>query len=199
MPRTLKSTILTLSILSLLAIPSVASAHTGHTHGDSSLTNGLSHPISGLDHLLAMIGVGLWASQIGGRAKWIVPLAFVGSMVLGGVLQWAGVNVPQVEAGIAASVLILGLLIATTTKLPTWAAGAIVGLFAICHGAAHATEFTGSSAIAYSVGFGLSTIALHAVGMGLGVVATQGKSTLVPRLAGGAIAVCGVLIFTDAL
>jgi urease accessory protein len=183
--------------LTLLATSGVASAHVGHPH--QSFADGAVHPVTGLDHILAMIGVGLWAAQLGGRAKWIVPAAFVGSMVIGGIVQWMGVNIPQVETGIATSVLVLGLLIATSFKLPIWAASTVVGLFAICHGAAHAGEFEGSSAVLYSVGFVIATAMLHAVGIALGLMMSKAKADAFVRVAGGAMAACAVLIFTGVL
>lgn len=189
--------IVPLAALIVLANTQMASAHVGHPH--SGFADGVLHPITGLDHILAMVGVGLWASQIGGRARWIVPAAFVGSMVLGGVLQRMGVNIPQVETGIATSVLVIGLLIAAAAKLPIWAASVIVGLFALCHGAAHATEFEGSSAVLYSIGFILATTALHAAGIALGIMANKARGPLFVRFAGGAMAACAVLIFTGVL
>src|ERR1035437_488964 len=126
-----------LILLALVFIPSLAQAHPGHNPG---WANGLLHPVSGLDHICAMIAVGLWAAQRSGRAIWIVPLTFVSVMALGGLLGMNGVRVPLVEQGIAASVLVLGLLIAAAVRLPLAASVLVVGIFAVFHGYAHGAE-----------------------------------------------------------
>jgi urease accessory protein len=129
---------------------------------------GFVHPFTGLDHLLAMIAVGLWAAQLGGRWTWAVPLAFVGSMALGGALGFGGVELPFVEPMIAASVLVLGLLVAMRVQL-RWSGLALVGVFALFHGSAHAVEMPGDAArIVYVAGFALATALLHAAGVELG-------------------------------
>lgn len=131
---------------------------------------GFVHPFTGVDHLLAMVAVGVWAAQLGGRWVWAVPLAFVGSMALGGVLGFAGIRLPFVEPMIAASVLVLGLLIAMRVQL-RWSGLALVGVFALFHGIAHATEMPGdASKIVYAAGFVLATALLHAAGVGLGML-----------------------------
>jgi urease accessory protein len=130
---------------------------------------GFVHPFTGLDHLLAMLAVGLWAAQLGGRWTWAVPLAFVGSMLLGGALGFAGVTLPYVEPMIAASVLVLGLLVSLKVRL-RWSGVALVGVFALFHGIAHATEMPPEmSRIVYAGGFVLATALLHAAGVGLGL------------------------------
>ena len=131
---------------------------------------GFVHPFTGLDHLLAMLAVGLWAAQLGGRWIWAVPLAFVGSMALGGALGFAGVRLPFVEPMIAASVLVLGLLVAMRVQL-RWSALALVGVFAVFHGIAHAIEMPPEGLrIVYVGGFVLATALLHAAGVGLGLL-----------------------------
>src|SRR5215467_3063695 len=122
----------TLSLFTLcaaiLAAPSFAQAHVG-IGGTSGFLNGLAHPATGLDHICAMLAVGLWAAQRGGRAIWLVPLAFVSVMTIGGVLGMLAINIPFVEQGIVASVLVLGVLIAAAVRLPLVVSVLIVGLF----------------------------------------------------------------------
>ena len=128
-----------LTLAAALAVVPWASAHPGHD-GDHDFnwdfSGGLVHPLSGLDHLLAMIAVGLWAAQLGGRARWLVPAAFVGVMALGAALGHAGMNFSGMEQAIAASVLVLGLLVARSVRLPVAAGMALVGVFALFHGLA---------------------------------------------------------------
>jgi urease accessory protein len=131
---------------------------------------GFVHPFTGLDHLLAMIAVGLWAAQLGGRWTWAVPLAFVGSMALGGALGFGGVKLPFAEPMIAASVLVLGLLVALRVQLRV-SGLVLVGVFALFHGIAHAAEMPPEvSRIVYAGGFVLATALLHAAGVGLGLL-----------------------------
>ncbi len=185
---------LALPLAALLALPAVAHAHTGvgDTHGFS---HGLSHPLFGLDHELAMIAVGLWAAQVGGRALWAVPATFVSIMALGGAMGMMHVPVPFIEPGIAASVLILGLLIAFAVRLPLAASIPLVGLFAVFHGHAHGAEMPeDASGIAYAVGFMLATATLHVVGIGFGMTIQRFTAAPLIRFAGAAIAVAGVYI-----
>ncbi len=159
--------VLSLSLVFLL--PSLAQAHPGipgHTHG---FDNGLFHPLTGLDHICAMIAVGLWAAQRGGRALWLVPLTFVSVMAFGGALGMSGIALPFVETGIVASVLILGVLIAAAVRLPLMASAAMVGLFALFHGFAHGAEMPDTaSGLVYGIGFIAATAILHLCGIGLG-------------------------------
>src|SRR5438552_13637461 len=122
-----------------LWLPSWAYAHVG-PGGSSGFLRGFSHPLTGLDHIVAMVAVGLWAAQRGGRSIWLVPVTFVIVMALGGVLGAAGIALPWVERGIIASVLVLGVLIAAAVRLPLAAATLLVGLFALFHGHAHGAE-----------------------------------------------------------
>jgi len=147
----------------LFLLPSIAWGHPADAAG-------FVHPFTGLDHLLAMLAVGLWAAQLGGRWTWAVPLAFVGSMALGGALGFAGLKLPMVEPMVAASVMVLGLLVAMKVRL-RWSGLALVGAFALFHGIAHAGEMPlEASTIVYVVGFVLSTALLHAAGVGLGML-----------------------------
>jgi urease accessory protein len=176
-------------------MPMLAGAHPFHGVANG-FAGGFTHPLSGLDHILAMVAVGLWAAQLGGRSRWMVPAAFVSLMVVGGALGMAGVHVPAVESGIAASVLVLGLLIAGAVRLPMFAGMALVGLFAIFHGHAHGTEIpAAASGFTYAVGFVLATIALHGCGIALGLLAQKRMATPALRFAGAAIAVVGVCMW----
>ncbi|WP_236461580.1 HupE/UreJ family protein, partial [Pseudomonas syringae] len=123
-----------LGALALLLVPTLALAHPGH--GDNGLIAGISHPLGGLDHLLAMLAVGLWAAQQQGAARWALPCTFVGTMLIGGVLGFEGLNLPALESGIAASVLALGLAVALAVRPPLALAVAATALFALFHGVA---------------------------------------------------------------
>ena len=160
---------LALAAILLLSFSSSAFAHPGlgHVHG---YLDGLSHPLSGLDHILAMIAVGLLAARIGGRALWLVPSAFIAMMALGGAIGMAGLALPYVEIAIAASVLVLGLATIFSASLPLTAAAALAGFFAIFHGQAHGIEMpAAASALTYGLGFITATLLLHTVGIGLGL------------------------------
>ena len=160
-------------------------------HG--SLMAGLSHPLSGADHVLAMVAVGLWASQIGGRALLAVPAAFVGTMALGFLLAVSGMDIPFVEPAILASVIGLGLLVATAARLPVAASAAVVGLFALFHGHAHGGELGAAGAIQFGLGFLFATAALHAAGVGLGIALCR-LGPVVTRLLGAATALGGAAL-----
>jgi urease accessory protein len=185
------SFVLTLATAALLGAPG-AEAHLVGEHG-AGFGAGVLHPLSGLDHLLAMIAVGIWAAQLGGRALWAVPGAFVGCMVVGGVLAVTGISMPLVEPGILGSVLLFGLLIATTTRVPTALGMAIVGLFALFHGHAHGTELPeAANPAAYALGFVLATSFLHAVGLGLAFMIGRVAPKPALRVIGSGIAAAGL-------
>lgn len=162
-------------------------------HG--SLMAGLSHPLFGLDHILVMVAVGLWAVQIGGRALWAVPAAFVTMMAIGFGLAVAGVSLPFVEPVILASVVALGLLVAMAVRLDTSASAAIVAVFALFHGHAHGGELGAAGALPFAVGFVIATALLHVAGiaLGLGIGRIAGGRTLA-RILGGATALAGVAL-----
>lgn len=160
-------------------------------HG--SLMAGVSHPLFGADHILAMVAVGLWASQIGGRALLAVPAAFVATMALGFALAVGGVGLPFVEPAILASVIGLGLLVAAAVRLPVAASAAVVGLFALFHGHAHGGELGSAGALQFGLGFVLSTALLHAAGVGLGVALSRLRPQ-VTRLLGVATVFGGAAI-----
>ena len=179
--------------LALLALPGMAQAHIG-LHADGTLA-GLGHPFSGLDHILAMVAVGFWASTLGGNARLIVPSAFVAVMALGGVLGIYGIGLPMVETGIAVTVAVLGLLVAFEIKVPTSVAAVIVGLCALFHGHAHGTELPGmSSAAGYVAGFTAATIVLHLIGIGLASMRFGRVGQIAGRFAGAAVALAGAAL-----
>ena len=183
----------TVTLAAFLSLAGFAQAHPGH--GGGGFASGFAHPLHGLDHLLAMLAVGLWAAQLGGRAWWAVPACFVGVMACGGALGMMGVGLPFAEQGIAASVLILGLLIAAAVRLPLAAGVALVGLFALCHGYAHGAEMPETAAGAvYALGFAGATALLHGCGFGLGVLMQRGARADWLRASGVAISAAGVLL-----
>jgi urease accessory protein len=186
----------TISIL-IAAISSVAEAHTGFAA--NGFAHGFMHPISGLDHILAMIAVGLWAAQLASsgskRAVWMIPLSFVSMMVVGGILGISGIELPFVEQVILASVLVLGAFVLAGVRLPITASAAIVGLFALFHGHAHGAEMPAtSSGLTYALGFALATALLHASGIAFGLIAQRRLSSLALRVAGAAVTFGGVYL-----
>jgi urease accessory protein len=175
--------------IALFLSPALAFAHAGHDH--AGLLAGLAHPVFGLDHLLAMLAVGLWAAQQSGAARWALPLCFVGSMLVGGLLGFNGLEIPRMESGIAASVLAFGLLVAVAIRLPMIVAIALTALFALTHGVAHGLELPEpASPWGYAAGFVLATAALHASGYALVRLLPQAAAPVV-RLLGAASALTG--------
>ncbi|AWI58060.1 hypothetical protein AB395_00002408 [Sinorhizobium fredii CCBAU 45436] len=164
-------------------------------HG--SLAAGLSHPFFGADHVLAIVAVGLWAAQIGGRALWAVPAAFVAMMAVGFGLALAAVPLPFVEPAILASVVALGLIVAMAVRFDVAPAAAIVGIFALFHGHAHGGELGPAGAWSFAMGFIIATALLHAIGVGLGIaLARLSSNGTLARLLGGVTALAGAaLIF----
>jgi len=165
--------------------------------------HGFTHPISGIDHVLAMVMVGIFAYQLGGRALWLVPAAFVSVMAVGGALGLAGVPVPFVEVGIALSVIILGALVASNVRAPVVAAMGIAGFFAIFHGYAHGAEMpANATAITYALAFLAATALLHATGAGFGFLIDkvgQRPASMLMRSAGAVAVVAGLGIFSGVL
>lgn len=179
----------------LLFLPSLAQAHpeAGHATG---FAHGFEHPLTGLDHIAAMVAVGLWAAQMGGRALWAVPLTFVSVMAIGGLFGMMGVSIPLVEPGIIASVLLLGLFITAAVKLPLPLSMAFVGLFAVFHGYAHGAEMPETaSGLTYGIGFVLATAILHGLGILVGIGIQRLSTPVVLRFAGAAIVLCGVFLW----
>lgn len=177
-----------------MAVAGAAQAHTG-VGATAGFAAGVTHPIFGLDHLLAMVAVGLWAGLQGGRALWAVPAAFVGAMVLGGAFAMTGGAIPAVEIGIAGSVLALGALVAWNPRLHTGVAMAIVAGFAVFHGHAHGTEMpAAASGLVYGLGFALATAALHGAGIGLGHLVNKAAGAQALRFGGAAVAGAGAMM-----
>jgi urease accessory protein len=176
----------------LIAAVTPALAHTGAQDG-GGFAAGFTHPFGGLDHILAMVSVGLFAAMLGGQAVWAVPSSFVVMMLLGSALGMAGVGLPAVEVGIAGSVIVLGAVMTWGRSWPMSAAMALVGAFAIFHGYAHGAEFSaGSDAVGYSAGFALASLILHVTGL-TGGFFTRFQERLA-RLSGTAIATAGLWI-----
>lgn len=173
----------------LLLSPALAMAHPGHDH--AGVMSGIAHPVFGLDHLLAMLAVGLWAAQQTGKARWALPLTFVATMLVGGLLGFAGIEMPLMETGIAGSVLALGLLVALAVRPPVAVAAALTALFALSHGVAHGLELPAlSSPWGYAAGFVAATAALHGIGYVVARNLPQVAAPLV-RIAGAASALAG--------
>lgn len=181
----------------LATTPALAHPAIGHMSG---FGDGFAHPLGGLDHLLAMVAVGVLAAQLGGRALALVPAAFVLAMAGGFALATAGVGLPFVEIAIGLSVVVLGAAVALRLGMPAAAAMALVGAFAVFHGHAHGSELPAdASGLAYMAGFGLSTALLHLVGVALGLAAGLVGGTAASRVAGGGVAAAGLLLLTGAL
>lgn len=181
----------------LVAGPALAHSGTGLPGG---FVSGFIHPLSGFDHLLAMVSVGLWGAFLGRPLIIALPVIFPTVMAFGGVLGMANVPLPPVEIGIALSVLILGGLIAAAVKAPVWAACLLVGIFAVFHGYAHGRELpSAADPVGYSVGFMLATGLLHVLGIGLGLINERPGGVVVTRSLGGLIAATGVYFLYRAI
>ena len=187
------------AVLLLLAWAAPAAAHVGEGKA-TGLLAGLRHPVSGLDHVLAMVAVGLWGAQLGAPAVWLLPVTFPIVMAFGGVLALVGVRLPGVEIGIALSALLLGTMVLRAARPPLAAAAALVGVFAIFHGHAHGTELaSGESAALYSMGFVIATGCLHATGIALGLVGRWPWGRVALRAAGAVVALGGVYFLWKAV
>jgi urease accessory protein len=185
-----------LAAAALLLTAGPAFAHVGVGPVDT-FSRGFLHPLGGIDHILAMVAVGLFAVNLGGAALWLVPSAFVGTMIFGGALGYYGWPLPMVEAGIGLSVVVMGLAIAFGVRLPTIGAMALVGLFALFHGHAHGTEGIGLgiSFLPYAAGFVIATASLHAAGVALGFGLDRLGTTralMLKRVSGSMGALAGV-------
>jgi urease accessory protein len=180
-------------LAALLFAPALAFAHVGQGEIGGGFLSGMAHPVLGLDHVVAMVAIGLWGAQLGQPAIWVLPVTFPPVMAFGGLLGLLGVPIPAVETGIAVSAIVLGAMVALAARLPLLVAGILVGLFAIFHGHAHGAELPESAnAIAYSVGFVIATGLLHAVGILIGVANRWPRGAQGLRVGGGAIAASGV-------
>ncbi len=178
------------ALLVVAALPAHAHAQQGQAAG---FLTGLRHPVSGLDHVLAMVSVGLWGAQLGAPAVWLLPVTFPIVMAFGGFLGLLGVPLPGVEFGIALSALLLGLAVATEARPPLPVAALLVAFFAVFHGHAHGTELPpGQSGLAYSLGFVTATGCLHATGIAIGLVHRWPAGRIALRVAGGLVAIAGL-------
>ena len=175
----------------MAAAPALAHPQQGQAAG---FVNGVRHPVSGLDHVLAMISVGLWGAQLGQPAIWLLPVTFPMVMAFGGFLGLLGIPLPGVELGVALSAVLLGVMVAREAKPPLVAAAVLVGFFAIFHGHAHGTELPpGQSGLAYSIGFVMATGCLHAIGIAIGVVHRWRVGRMALRAAGVMVALAGLV------
>ena len=191
--------VLLLVALSLSAMPQSAIAHVEQGQAAGFLT-GLRHPWSGLDHVLAMIAVGLWGAQLGNPGLWLLPVTFPMMMSLGAVMGLIGMGLPGVEVGIALSSLLLGGMVMGEVRPKLAVAVLLVGFFAIFHGHAHGTELPpGQSGLLYSMGFVIATGCLHGMGIGIGLVHRWPAGRLALRGAGAFIAGMGLFFLARAL
>ena len=198
-PRPATETFLLVMIALLLASSSQAPAHVEEGRA-AGLLAGLHHPTSGLDHVLAMIAVGLWGAQLGSPALWLLPVTFPMVMAFGGALGLAGFPLPGVELGIALSALALGIVVLCEARPPLLAAAALVGFFPIFHGHAHGTELpAGQSGVLYSIGFVVATGCLHAAGIGIGLIHRWPAGRVIMRGAGAFVALAGTWFLWKAL
>lgn len=191
--RTLTRVVALLLLIAGLGLASGnALAHEAAGDG-SGFMAGMLHPLNGWDHMSAMVAVGLWGAFLGAPALWLLPVVFPVVMALGGALGVIGVPLPAVETGIAASALLLGLMVALAQRPPLWVAAALVGIFAIFHGHAHGTELPhAASPLAYSLGFVMSTGLLHLAGIAFGTLVRWPAGQVVVRAGGAGIALAGL-------
>ena len=193
--------VLGLSAMFMLAAVSGAEAHVG-AGAVSGAVAGFTHPVGGLDHVLAMIAVGVLAVQQGGRALWSIPLAFVAMMLVGGAVGVAGIAVPFVEQGIMGSIIVLGVVVALGRAMSLPLAMVMVGIFAVFHGHAHGTEMPmDASGVLYGLGFAIATVLLHVAGIGAASSVQKFARQSAPvwvRVGGGAIATLGMAMFVGA-
>ncbi len=182
-----------LALVALSTAPAFAHLDPGE-HG--SFMAGFTHPLFGLDHILAMVAVGLWAASVGGRALWAVPVAFVATMAIGFAASILGMPLPFVEPVILASVIFIGIMVALALPLPTAGVAAVVAFFALFHGHAHGGEMGEAGAFAYAAGFLVATAVLHAVGVALGIgaamVLARSRGAVLTRIAGALTALGGL-------
>ena len=185
-------TILVLS--SALVSPALAHPGVGNVY---SFGAGLAHPLTGADHLLAMLAVGLWGVLAGRRAILVWPLAFVATMLIGFAAARTGLHIPFLESAISSSVVVLGLCVALAIAAPIWVGAAMVGLFAFFHGFAHGIETPGASTIPYVAGFALATCWIHTAGIGLGVLGEGLIGKIALRVMGALTVLSGVFLIAS--
>jgi urease accessory protein len=184
----------------LLCLAAAAYAHPDHDGpGIGGFMAGLLHPFTGMDHLLAMLAVGIWAASLGRPLVWALPLAFPLLMAAGAALGMAGIALPAIEPGIAASVIVLGLAILTAWRVPAAVALGLVAVFGVLHGFAHGAELpAGADPLAYGAGFLIATLALHAMGLAIGLLQGVPRGALALRAGGAAIAAAGAWLLVGA-
>ena len=183
----------------LLLWPTIAFAHLSGDEGGGFIS-GFRHPISGLDHIVAMVSVGLWGAQLGAPAIWLLPVTFPIVMAFGGMLGLMGVPLPGTEIGIALSAIGLGAMVATEARPPLWIAALLVGFFAIFHGHAHGTELPpDENGVLYSIGFVVATGLLHLTGIGIGLIHRWKLGQMTLRLGGVGVTIAGVVFLWNAL
>jgi len=192
-PRSLyqRPSFVLLPLLAIWLLPLSASAHQekGTVWG---FTSGFLHPLTGLDHITAMVAVGLWGAFLGAPAMWVLPVVFPVVMAFGGALGVLGVPIPGVETGIALSSLILGICVAFAVRPPLWVAALIVGTFAIFHGHAHGAEMPhAANAMTYAIGFVIATGLLHLCGIAFGLLVRWPWGKKLVRVGGVVIALVG--------
>ena len=194
----MKRAAVTTFVAFLVFAPAAALAHTGHDDA-SGLAHGFVHPMTGIDHILAMVAVGLLAAQYGGRALWLVPLNFLVAMAIAGVIGMAGIAAPVAEVGIGVSVVVLGSAIAFQLRPPTFVAMAVVGFFALFHGYAHGAELPdGITGLSFALGFILATALLQGPAVGLGLLMQrQASSRRLIQAGGGAMALVGIAVLAN--
>jgi urease accessory protein len=176
----------------IVSASSPAIAHTGSTSAD--FIGGFAHPLFGPDHMVAMVAVGLWGACLGAPAIWVLPVVFPLVMACGGIIAILGVAIPGVEIAVALSAIVLGVMVALAARPPLVAAAALVGAFAIFHGAAHGAELPpGANAVGYCVGFVVATGLLHLTGIAFGLLARWPRGRIAVRAAGGVIALAGIV------
>lgn len=182
--------------LFLLLLAAPAAAHTGEDL--SGFANGFFHPLFGWDHVAAMVAVGLWGAFLGRPAIYLLPIVFPLVMALGGALGIAGVPVPGVEAGIAASAIVLGLCVMMAARPPLWVAAILVGAFAIFHGHAHGTELPeATNPFGYAAGFVIATGLLHLAGIGFGAITRFAMGAVAVRACGALIVLAGIVFLAE--
>ena len=187
-----------------MAMALILAASPAHAHirqGEATgFLSGLAHPVSGLDHIIAMVAVGLWGAQLGAPAIWLLPVTFPIVMAFGGFLGLIGIPLPGVEIGIALSGVLLGAVVLFELKAPLYLAAALVGVFGLYHGHAHGAELPpGENGLLYSLGFVLATGALHAAGIGIGTIHRWDWGRTALRWAGAGISLGGVSFLLEAL
>ncbi len=181
----------------LLATLSAGPALAHDAVGSNGFLSGLAHPVLGLDHIVAMVAVGLWGAFLGAPAIWMLPVIFPLVMALGAAAGIAGMPLPVVEQGIAASAIVLGAMVALAARPPLWVAAGLVGLFALFHGHAHGTELPHAiNPLAYALGFVIATGALHMAGIALGLLTRWPQGTIAVRAGGVLVTAAGLAFLT---